>query len=648
MNTTEKDQQNNTSNLNPVGDALLEQYKLFASISDGSSDAIYVKDVSGRYLLFNREASRVVGKKAEDVLGKDDFSIFPSKEAEAIIEDDRKIIASKMNSTFEEVVTTVDGITTYLSTKGPIFSSEGKVVGVFGIARDITERKRAEETLRRSKDQLLVAQNNAQIGSWYYDIASDRVDWSPEMFRVFGVDPGRGHLSWDEHRPFIHLDDWERVNKIVTAAMREGIPYEIEFRICHDGKCDKWALSKSTVVRNVQGAITALHGTVQDITVRKRTEDALHRTQNLESLGLLAGGIAHDFNNLLGGIYGYMDLAGELANDPKLRQYISKAMDTIDRGRHLTQQLLTFAKGGAPIKTVTVLYPLVHDTTQFALSGSNVSCTFDFAEDLHRCDIDKNQIAQVIDNIIINAKQAMPDGGNIAVSARNVTFDNGQHASLGQGDYVQIAIRDHGIGMPKEILPRIFDPFYTTKATGHGLGLATCFSIIRRHGGCIDVESEPGKGCTFHVFLPVTAAELGISVVKSKGKHEGTGTFIVMDDEEVMRETIGSMLESFGYRAICSKDGQEAIDVLTAEIAAKNKIAGLIVDLTIPGAMGGKEAIKEIRKINVTIPVFVASGYADDPVMANPTEYGFNGKICKPFRKAEFAELLTRHMKNAK
>lgn len=385
-------------------------------------------------------------------------------------------------------------------------------------------------------------------------------------------------------------------------------------------------------------------GVFLDISARKMADEALQRTQKLESLGILAGGIAHDFNNLLGGIYGYLDLAGEIATEPKLKSYLSKSMATIDRGRHLTQQLLTFAKGGAPIKSVGSLFPHVREVAQFALSGSNISCSFEVPENLHFCDFDKNQIAQVIDNLIINAKQAMPDGGKITVSATNVTFQQGQHASLSQGEYVKISIRDQGIGMPKEILPRIFEPFFTTKATGHGLGLATCYSIIKRHGGLIDVESESGKGSTFHVILPATENAPDIFDKKSKDKHSGTGTFIVMDDEEVIREMTSDMLKTFGYKVICTEDGQEAVEMFASEISANNKVAALILDLTIPGAMGGREAINEIRKISVKTPVFVASGYADNPIMANPKEYGFVASICKPFRKSELSDLLNMHL----
>jgi PAS domain S-box-containing protein len=381
-----------------------------------------------------------------------------------------------------------------------------------------------------------------------------------------------------------------------------------------------------------------------DITKRKQTEEALANAQKLESLGMLAGGIAHDFNNLLGGIFGYIDMAAESSSDKTVSNYLAKAIGTIDRARGLTQQLLTFAKGGAPIRNLEHLSQFIIDTARFALSGARVSCDFTIAEDLWPCEIDRNQIGQVIDNIIINAQQAMPEGGEISVSAENVTIKEQAHPTLAAGSYVKISFIDQGIGMPKEMLHKIFDPFYTTKPKGHGLGLATCYSIINRHGGCIDVESEPGKGSVFHVFIPALPGASSATIHKAKGTHRGSGAVLIMDDEEVIRDITAEMLKSLGYKVICARNGSEAIDAYMAEKNAKRAIAAMIFDLTIPGGMGGKEAIGKIRDLDKNIPVFVASGYADDPVMANPVEFGFTASICKPFRKTELAEVLEKHL----
>jgi PAS domain S-box-containing protein len=396
-------------------------------------------------------------------------------------------------------------------------------------------------------------------------------------------------------------------------------------------------------------------GMVRDIGGRKRQEEErlnlelkLQQAQKLEAIGVLAGGIAHDFNNLLTGIFGYIDLAGSETKDKKASTYLSKALATIDRARALTLQLLTFAKGGAPIRKVDRLIPYIQETAQFALSGSNVSCRFAIPPMLWLCEFDKNQIGQVIDNIVINAQQAMPAGGVIEISLANISLAEKEHAILPEGDYVRISVKDSGIGIPKEILPRIFDPFFTTKTKGHGLGLATSYSIVNRHGGRIEVESQEGKGSVFHIYLPA-CTEAAIKIPESRvAQHKGSGQILIMDDEEIIRDTIADMLQGFGYTVLTAKNGKETLDIVRQEKSAKGSLVAIILDLTIAGGMGGKATAVEIRKIDPAIPLFVASGYGKDPVMASPTEHGFVASIPKPFTYWELSEIMEKHLGKAK
>jgi CheY-like chemotaxis protein len=247
--------------------------------------------------------------------------------------------------------------------------------------------------------------------------------------------------------------------------------------------------------------------------------------------------------------------------------------------------------------------------------------------------------------MVINAQHAMPTGGIIELVAENKEIQDGNHLKLTEGSYVKISIKDNGIGIPKEFVPLIFDPFFTTKPKGHGLGLATCYSIVNRHSGAIDVESEQGKGSTFHIYLPAVKENILNDVVSTVANHEGRGVFIVMDDEEVMRDIIGNILEMLGYTVKCTSNGHETLKLIEND-NTNRLIIGLVLDLTIPGSMGGKETVSEIRKLNSNIPVFVTSGYADDPVMQNPSEYGFTASICKPFMKNEFVKMLSIFLKN--
>lgn len=383
----------------------------------------------------------------------------------------------------------------------------------------------------------------------------------------------------------------------------------------------------------------------RDISEKKKLGEESQRIAKLEALGVLAGGIAHDFNNLLGGIYGFIDIARTQSEDSEINESLSMAMNTINRARGLTRQLLTFAKGGVPVKETGSLIPLIEETVRFALSGSNVSAEFHIADNLKMSNFDKNQLGQVLENLTINAQQAMPHGGNISVSAENINVNDEKHPVLKQGEYIKITISDEGDGIPEEFLDRIFDPFFTTKSKGHGLGLATAYSIINLHGGCIDVNSRPGKGSSFYIYLPASVETVLSTENPFPGTHQGKGTILIMDDEDVIRETIGKMFKIFGYNIILTENGQEALDIFERDMKSGGTISGMIFDLTIPGGMGGADIIGKVRKLSPDIPVFVASGYAQDPVIANPSGYGFTGSISKPFKIEELAEMLEKYLK---
>jgi signal transduction histidine kinase/CheY-like chemotaxis protein len=516
---------------------------------------------------------------------------------------------------------------------------------LFGVIQDITERKKIEASLYEAKELFFSIFNLCPLPILLSSMATGKyLDANKTFYEVLEYLPQDviGHTS-AEIGVFMNYADRET---LVSTVQNQGIIIGLECPLYTKSRKIKSCLvSIATVER---GGEECLLTCFIDISDRKRMEEELQRSQKLESLGILAGGIAHDFNNLLSGIFAYVDLGRAKSKDEELTRYLSKALSTIDRARGLTQQLLTFARGGDPLRKTDHLFPFVQETAQFALSGSNVSCHFEIPKDIWPCNYDRNQIGQVVDNIIINAQQAMPVGGNIELTARNVSFSEKEHPSLAKGNYVKISIRDTGIGIQKDFLSRIFDPFFTTKPKGHGLGLATCYSIMKRHNGSIDVESVVGKGSTFHLYVPA-ATDTVVSVSKEKIMlHSGTGTFLLMDDEKVIREAVGEMLKSFGYTVVCKENGEEAIDFLKEEIKAKRKISAMMFDLTIPGGMGGKEAIMEIRKLDKDIQVFVSSGYAQDSVIAYPKNYGFTSSIRKPFTADELAEMLEKHLKEKK
>jgi PAS domain S-box-containing protein len=385
----------------------------------------------------------------------------------------------------------------------------------------------------------------------------------------------------------------------------------------------------------------------RDMTEKLKIQEALQRADKLDALGVLAGGIAHDFNNLLAGLFGYIDLARRTTViDADAAEYLEGAMSAFSRARDLTRQLLTFSRGGAPVRETGQVGPILVESTKFALSGANITCDFQVAEDLHLCDFDRNQIAQVIDNLVINAKQAMPRGGQLVVSAENTFLRQGAHAGLPAACYIKISIADSGTGIPANAIKKIFDPFFTTKTEGNGLGLATSYSIMQKHNGAIEVESEIGKGSTFALFLPCSNTAVSLAS-QSKVVHHGRGTVLVMDDQDVVRGVIRSALSEMGYSVIPTRTGDEALAVLADAHRQGTSMACAILDLTVPAGMGGVETLAHLRKTHPDLMVFATSGYSDSPVMSRPREFGFTDSIRKPFLHKELAAMLNRHLGQA-
>jgi len=389
----------------------------------------------------------------------------------------------------------------------------------------------------------------------------------------------------------------------------------------------------------IMGAVIVFH----DITETSRVEEFL-KIQKLESLSLFAGGIAHDFNNILTGILLNIT-AAKMKIDPDSQAYqiLHEAETASIRARDLTRQLLTFSKGGEPIKEPTRIYGITIETVNFALSGSNVRADFDIAEGIWPVDVDKGQIAQVLQNLTINALQAMPKGGMISVKMENVTIDPVWGLPLPQGEkYIKITFKDQGTGIKPADLPKIFDPYFTTKVKGTGLGLAASHSIIKNHGGCILAESELAKGTTFYIYLPATDKHVMAGRDQDPTVYRGHGSILVMDDEDSVCWAVAGVLTSLGYAVKSVTDGEAAIAAFTEAKAQNRPFDLVILDLTVPGGMGGKETVVKLKEIAPDLKVVVSSGYSNDPIMANYKKYGFCDFIQKPYKAQNLGEVVTR------
>ncbi len=505
-------------------------------------------------------------------------------------------------------------------------------------ALDITHRKQAETAARQSEEKYRSVVDQSAEGIYQVDTETKRiVESNPAMRRLLGYT--QSELSAMTVYDFV-VHDRPDIDAKMEQILRQG-DYFI-------GERQYRKKNGETITVEVSGNRVAYGGkevfsvVCRDITARKKMESELLKMQKLESLGLLAGGIAHDFNNILTGIIGNITLA-KLNAGPETHLFgkLAETERACMRAKDLTQQLLTFAKGGAPIKKTLPLSGLIREAVRFTLRGANVGCRFDIADDLFPVDADEGQITQVINNLVINAQQAMPDGGELRVTAENLGDGPPSGLPLRPGPYVTVAIRDQGPGIAPDQLEKIFDPYFTTKKTGSGLGLAVVYSIVKKHGGHISASSEPDGGAAFTLLLPRARAAEPPPDPKPERIIPGQGRILVMDDEQTVRLVLGEMLRFLGYDPAFAVDGAEAIDAYKTAMREGRPFNAVIMDLTIPGGMGGLEAIGRLREIDPQVRAIVSSGYASDAVVADFRKHGFSGVLSKPYQMEALSELLS-------
>ena len=533
----------------------------------------------------------------------------------------------------------------------PVFNSD-IFLGVVSSFIDVTDLKIQRDELRKAKLDLQISENSLKIaqeishaGSFIWHLKTDILDWSDELERIYNV-TAEPDLQKIISTMLIPEDRQKVTERNMLVKQQKRVP-PIEYRIkIPNGSIRTLWSNLSEIIYDDEGNPDIVIGVVIDITDRKREEErklfeqANQQTLRLDSLRFLAGGIAHDFNNLLGGIYGYIDLGLKESNEPVVQNYLKNALKSMTRARSLTDQLLTFTKSGLPNREISQIDKLVFETTNFVLSGIAITCEFSIADDLWYCSIDKGQIAQVIENIVLNAVQSMQRKGILYVAAENIIINDPQPSSK----YVKISIKDTGTGMSKETLDHIYEPFFTTKKDGHGLGLATSYSIIKNHEGMIKVDSVINEGSIFSVFLPATEENYVKRKKSKKSNHRGKGLILVLDDEEDIRNILQINLESFGYSVITKNSGEEILDVLKNK-ETDDSLIGIFLDMTIPGGLGGKELIQDLREKYKTLPIFVISGYSEDQIITKPEKYGFTASLKKPFTKDDLERILKHNIK---
>jgi two-component system cell cycle sensor histidine kinase/response regulator CckA len=513
---------------------------------------------------------------------------------------------------------------------------------------EIAERQKTEKALQESENRLKKVLETLPVGVWFTDKKGKIIYGNPAGQKIWqgahyiGPDDFHVYKAWwkDTGEP-ITPEQWGVARAIKNREESHEEEIEIE---CFDGThktIQNWAAPILNINGEVEGALAVNH----DITEKKALEEEQQKIKKLESIGTLAGGIAHDFNNILAAILGNINLALlDTDLNERTKSLLVEAEKASLRAKELTQQLLTFAKGGDPVKEASSLESIIKDSANFILRGDKVACQYDIPEDLWMVDVDKGQISQVIQNIVLNASHAMPEGGVVAITCENVIagIKEALPFALDQR-LVKIRIQDRGIGIPQNVLEKIFDPYFSTKAKSSGLGLAITQSIVNKHSGHISVESSPGEGSTFTIYLPaLEQVTVQQQELLKEIEPSSQAKVLIMDDDDMVRNMTKEMLMQLGHEVTLTTNGEEAIQLYQESMNTGSLFDLVIMDLTIPGRMGGKEAVNAVLKIDPRAKVIVSSGYSNDPIITNYKDYGFCAAIVKPFQLQDLSKVISQ------
>ncbi len=504
------------------------------------------------------------------------------------------------------------------------------------LSRDLYyERERSAQVLRQIKDGVVVANPQGEV-QYLNRVAEQLTGWK------------RTEAAGESTSVVVRLID-SVSREPVTCPLQKVVQSGLE--IGETSHCDLLnrvgqSSRVSYLVTPLESGDGMLLGAVmifRDETVKKRLEEEQVKTESLEILSVLVGGVAHDLNNFLMGITGNLSLAelGDSLEETRVR--MARIGKATERARRLSQQLLSLSRGNPPVMAPGGIENLAREVCQFTLAGSGVELRVESEDSLCNCLMEEGRISQVLTNLVLNARQAMEDHGELAVSIRNLEINRKSGLPLRSGPYVCVEIQDTGPGIRAEHLPRIFDPYFTTKSTGSGLGLANCRAIIRQHRGHISVESEPEKGTVFRIYLQATEEEsLEKPSTEDKTVYHGKGRVLVMDDEDLVRQIGGDILEHLGYEPLFAEDGEEVLERVQEAHESGSPLAAIILDLTVPGRMGGMDAKKYLERLAPEIPVIVSSGYSNDPIMSRCEEYGFACSALKPYTIQQLSVALRR------
>jgi len=622
-----------------------ETIRKLSTAVEQSASSIIITDNCGNIEYVNPQFSKVSGYAQEEVIGKNSRELKFGKMSDA----EYKRLSNTINNGGEwrgEFLNQKKNGELYweLATISPIKDANKVTTHFIAVREDITDRRVAEDKLAEEKERLAVTLGSIADGVVTTDISGKITLINKAAEKILETD-SKDALNKLIGGLFSVYDDIskKKVKNPVELVLSSGASYESAkpvVLVTKSGR-EKIIEDSGAPMRDVSGKIIGVVLVFRDITEKYKMQDEFYKSKKLESIGILAGGIAHDFNNFLTAILGNITLGKIYSNqNDKIYEILSEAEKACIKSKELTQQLLTFSKGGAPVKKIGSITSLLKDSIDFILRGSNVKSEYIEEEPPLAIEMDEGQINQVINNLVINAKQSMENGGLLTVRVENIQKKATDNLPIADGAYVKISIKDRGAGISKENLQKIFDPYFSTKEMGNGLGLSISYSIIQKHKGYITAESDIGKGATFYIYLPA------IDVVYEKRDGDcnkvlkKSARALFMDDEELVREVAGKMLNFIGCEVEFASDGEEAIEMYKEAFENNKKYDLVIMDLTVPGGMGGKETIKALKAFDPNITAIVSSGYSTDQVMSDFKKYGFKGIIVKPYRIVDLSRVI--------
>ncbi|WP_051617111.1 PAS domain-containing hybrid sensor histidine kinase/response regulator [Desulfonatronovibrio hydrogenovorans] len=617
--------------------AKLDELTRFRTLLDNINDLIILIDVpTGLIIDVNKATASLLDFESAQILGEPLSRFMDHHEAE------------KISNFFKQKKICSQLIRTHLITRKhktiPV-EINCKIVRIkpngYGvlIARNITDQEKARQEIELQRTLFRQLFDNSPKAIALCDEHFSAVDINKSFTHLFGYTIS--DLAGQDLDDFILPPDLNYEKQLISDSVSRGETISLETRR-HTSTGQILDVEIICFPVSFGGQFQGLFTTFSDQTEKIRAEQDMARQQKLESISLLAGGIAHDFNNILSAILGNISLSRiQIAKNDSVQESLQRIENASIRAKDLTQQLLTFAKGGEPIKKTLNLGQLLKETVNFALSGSASKVSFSIAPGLNPIFADQGQISQVIQNLAMNADQAMPDGGVFKVDAKNIHLGPGNPFSLPPGNYVRLRFKDNGIGIRKQDLTKIFDPYFTTKQKGHGLGLAVVYSIIKKHGGYIQVDSAIGEGSEFTIILQASTEKPCTNKVEL-GQARAGARVLLMDDETDILEVTSEYLASMGYSVTSVQNGQEAIDAHLESVKKNHPFDVIVADLTIPGGMGGKQTVQKLKQIDPRLRAIVSSGYANDPVMSDYKAHGFSAGIVKPYRIEELDQLIQK------